>query len=85
MPAFSEMSALTSRKDVTERGMNVPVLSETLKLPWLHSSAFFRKKSSKMLNFQVFTPLKQYLVASFSQKSALNSRKYIAKQFMNVT
>ena len=55
MPTFNEARALTSRKHVAEKGMNVQTLAEKHKLLFLHSPIFaFKKIPSKVLIFLFF-------------------------------
>ena len=44
----------------------------------------FRIIASKMLIFEILLPLKEPLVATFGEKCALTSRKYIVVQAMNL-
>ena len=58
---FIESRALISRKYEAKQGVNITSLSKTFALLWMHSAVFaLEKKPSKMLNFQVFQPLKKH-------------------------
>ena len=48
---LSETCALTSRTDIAEKGMNIPNLSETLRLFRLQFSVFALEKSLKSSKF----------------------------------
>ena len=44
-----------------------------------HLRFCFRKKALTMLNFWIFLPLKETLVAPFSETCALSSGKYVSE------
>ena len=55
-------------------------LIETFQTIWSHSSVFAFEEQLKNLNFQSFLPLRDPLVATFSETCAPTSRKYVAEQ-----
>ena len=59
--------------------MNIPDLSNKLRVFWSHSSVFALEKQTENINFQSFLPLKHPSVASFKETCALTSRKYVPK------
>ena len=75
MDTFSETCAVTPRKYVSELGMRISNLLKTLQVFLVALIRILLLKSSlKMLNFQSFLPLKELLLATFSEACALNSR-----------
>ena len=43
-----------------------------------------QKNSLKMLNFEIFLPLKKPLVAIFTKECALTSKKYVSKSDVSI-
>ena len=81
---FNKACARSSNKQVDEQTRNVPVYQKHINfLVTLHRFRF-RRKVSKMLNFQFFLPSKQPLVATLSKTRPLISRRYVAEQGMNI-
>ena len=79
MATFSKISALSTRKYVSEYGMSIPDLSNKLRVFQSHSSVTASEKQRYNRNFQSFLALKYLLVASFKERCALTSRKYLPK------
>ena len=80
MATFNETRALTSRKYVIEQGIAMPNWSKTFQTFLSHSSVFALEKQPKNLNFQVFLPLRDPLVAAFGETGAPTSRWYVAEE-----
>ena len=77
MAVFNEMCALTSRKYVVEKGMNVPKFSGKHNLLRSHSSVLALHD-----NLQIFEDcfsLKTRLVTTVSETCVLTSSKYVAE------
>ena len=62
---------------------NIPVMpnwSKTFQTFWSHSSVFVLKNNMKSSIFIVFLPVRNSLVASFNERRAPTSRKYVVEQ-----
>ena len=71
---------LTSRKQVVEKCMNVPVYQKYLHFFRCTTPFLLQKNSLKMLNFQFVLLRKHFLVATLSKPRPLISRRYVAEQ-----
>ena len=78
--SFNKTSTLTSRKQVVEQCMNIPVYQKHLKFFRCTTPFWLQKNSLKMLNFQFFLLRKQFFVATLSKPRPLISRRYVAEQ-----
>ena len=66
--------------------MSLPKLPGKHKLFWLHSSAFALESNSlKMLISGVFLPVREPLVATFSETRAATSQKDMVEQSINIS
>ena len=77
---FSETGAPTFREYVSGQGIVMPGWSKTFQTFWSHSSVFALEKQPKNLNFQSVLPLRNPLVATFSETCAPTFTKYVADQ-----
>ena len=73
---FSKTSALTSKNYVFKPDMSIPNLSDRITFLWQHSSGFVQESSPTIQIFRDFLPLKEALVASFSEKGIFTSIKH---------
>ena len=66
--------------------MKVPIIKKKTNIIFFsHTPPFLLQKNSlKRLNFRIFLPLKELLVATFSKGCALTSRKYVSKSDIRI-
>ena len=60
--------------------MIIPNLSQKRQYVWSHSFVFALEKQPKNLIFQIFLPLRDPLMATFSKTRAPTSRKHVVEQ-----
>ena len=77
---FSIACALTLRKYVSKQDISIPNLSDKLYFFNCTPPLLLQKSSLKIQIFRVFLPLKQALVATFSEAGAPTARLYVSEQ-----
>ena len=77
---FKETHVVTSPNNIVNK---VWKFHKHEKLLWQFSSTVALKITSKMLHFEGFLPLKWRMVAAFSKRSAVTSKKDVVKQDIN--
>ena len=80
MVTFNERRAPTSKTNVAEQGIVIRNWSKKFPAFRLHSSLFALEKQPKNLKFEFRLPLIDPLLATFNERGAPTSRKYVAKQ-----